>query len=61
MTNKIEKSSFDNQICCLVRKIVSDSNMKQRELAEKMGITEVSVSKMLNGVSPLPIERFFKS
>lgn len=55
-----EDSNLDNQISAAVKELVLKSGQSQRDVASSLGITEVSVSKMLSGVSPLPLERFFQ-
>lgn len=42
-----------------VRKAVVDSGLKQKFIAEKTGINEVSLSAMLNGKQKIGADEFF--
>ena len=56
----LQNPNLDNQISGAVKQLVIHSGRTQRDIASFLGITEVSVSKMLSGTSPLPLERFLQ-
>ena len=43
-----------------VKKLIVDSGISQTEIATKLNINKSSLSQMLSGVAPLPVERFRK-
>ena len=43
-----------------VKKLIIDSGISQTEIANRLSINKSSLSQMLSGVAPLPIERFRK-
>lgn len=43
-----------------VKKLIIDSGISQTEIATKLNINKSSLSQMLSGVAPLPVERFRK-
>lgn len=53
-------SDIDNQISVLVKNAIRNSSSSQRDVANLLGIKESSLSQMLSGVAPLPVERFFQ-
>ena len=57
-----EKNLIDKRIGNKVKEAMRRSRieMTQRKLASELGITEVTISQMLSGVAPLPLERFFQ-
>ena len=57
-----EKNLIDKRIGDKVKTAMKRARveMTQRKLASELGITEVTISQMLSGVAPLPLERFFQ-
>ena len=57
-----EKNLIDKRIGNKVKAAMKRARveMTQRKLASELGITEVTISQMLSGVAPLPLERFFQ-
>lgn len=46
--------------CYLIKKMLKDSNMTNRELAKKMNVLEVSVSRWVNGTRQPSFKTFMK-
>lgn len=53
-------ANIDKKISQGVKDLVIDSQMTQVDLANRMDIAKPTLSQMLSGVKPLPIERFFE-
>ena len=53
-------TDVDKRISQGVKELVLDSQMTQVDLANKMDIAKPTLSQMLSGAKPLPIERFFE-
>ncbi len=53
-------NKIDQKIGREVKKLIISSDIKQTEIASRLGINKSSLSQMLSGVAPLPITRFNK-
>ena len=53
-------TDIDKRVSVLVKTAIRNSASSQRDVASLLGIKESSLSQMLSGVAPLPVERFFQ-
>ena len=59
MFNK-EKLNVDAKIGEKIRNLMGKSELSQKDIADRIGITAPTLNQMLSGVVPLAIERFFQ-